>query len=143
MKRLILNIAIVVSLVSGSWIASSFAEENAAEVNLVLDESYLNNYEVRNPFQSRLPEKPQVVEPEELGQQAAALQQQVPEPVVIPPTPPTLTLTGLVWNTNRPQAIINGQVLDQGDTIDGAQIVSIQKTGVELVFAGTNMSIKP
>jgi len=57
--------------------------------------------------------------------------------------PPKLIITGLVWNTDRPQAIINGQVVDIGDTLQATKIVAINKTGVDISFKGKKITITP
>ncbi len=57
--------------------------------------------------------------------------------------PPDLKITGLVWNTSRPQAIINDKVVDVGDTVDEAIIVAINKTGIEVSFDGKTSTITP
>jgi hypothetical protein len=45
------------------------------------------------------------------------------------PLPP-LDIQGLIWNSQMPQAIINGRVVKEGDIIEGVKIVTIDKTGV-------------
>lgn len=67
----------------------------------------------------------------------------VPEPE--PPQeiqPPQVDIRGLVWNTNRPQAIINDQVVDVGDMIDDAKIVAIRKNEVDVVYQGASFTLK-
>ena len=49
---------------------------------------------------------------------------------------PSLTVQGLVWGGNFPQAIINNKVLKIGDTIEGARIKGIEKDAVTLIFEG-------
>ena len=51
-------------------------------------------------------------------------------------------VTGLIWNSNRPQAIVDGEVLEIGDKINGMEIVSIQKTGIEVKFSEKTFKIK-
>lgn len=43
---------------------------------------------------------------------------------------------GVIWGGKLPQAIINNKILGVGDSIDGAEIVSIEKKGITLNFAG-------
>jgi outer membrane biosynthesis protein TonB len=57
--------------------------------------------------------------------------------------PPELVITGLIWNTDRPQAIVNGQIVDIGDTIESTKIVAIRKTGIEISFDGRTITITP
>ncbi|MDD5130227.1 MAG: hypothetical protein PHS66_04150 [Candidatus Omnitrophica bacterium] len=47
-----------------------------------------------------------------------------------------LKVQGIIWGVKVPQAIINDKVLTIGDLIEGAEIVSIEKTGVTLSFNG-------
>jgi len=47
-----------------------------------------------------------------------------------------LKVQGVIWGTKMSQAIINNKVLVVGDLIDGAEILSINKKGVTLSFAG-------
>jgi len=49
-------------------------------------------------------------------------------------TPPELIVSGLVWGSNSPLAIINGQVCKVGDMIENARIESIDKNGVVVEF---------
>ncbi|MDD5465465.1 MAG: hypothetical protein PHP73_03880 [Candidatus Omnitrophica bacterium] len=48
----------------------------------------------------------------------------------------SLDVQGIIWGTKVPQAIINNKVLVAGDSINGAEILSIDKKGVTLSFAG-------
>lgn len=47
-----------------------------------------------------------------------------------------LKVQGIIWGGRIPQAIINDQVLTIGDTIEGAEILSIDKKGITLRSAG-------
>lgn len=47
-----------------------------------------------------------------------------------------LEVQGIIWGTKAPQAIINNKVLVAGNLINGAEILSIDKKGVTLSFAG-------
>ncbi len=58
-------------------------------------------------------------------------------------TPPKFLITGLIWNTNRPQAIVNNRVVNIGDSVSDATIIAINKTGIDIMFQGTNLTIKP
>jgi len=49
---------------------------------------------------------------------------------------PALTIQGVVWGTSLPQAIINGEVMKIGDTIDKARIIDINRDGVVIFFGG-------
>ncbi|MDD5097423.1 MAG: hypothetical protein PHU59_02905 [Candidatus Omnitrophica bacterium] len=43
---------------------------------------------------------------------------------------------GVIWGGRLPQAIINDKILKVGDSIDGVEIVDIDKTGISLSFGG-------
>lgn len=47
-----------------------------------------------------------------------------------------LKVQGIIWGTKVPQAIINNKILAAGDSIGGAEILSIDKKGITLSFAG-------
>jgi hypothetical protein len=47
---------------------------------------------------------------------------------------PSLTVQGLIWGGNFPQAIINNKVVKVGDVIEDAQVINIDKNGVTIMF---------
>lgn len=55
--------------------------------------------------------------------------------------PPVLTVQGLIWGGDIPQAIINDNVVKLGDTIQGAKILSITKDGVTVLFEGMQYNL--
>lgn len=109
---------------------------------------------LRNPFipyiAKKKKEPPVVVKPPVPVKPVAVVKP--PVKVVTPPPPPPpkprveavvdtsflkeIKISGLVWNTDTPQAIINGKVVKVGDEIKGSKITSIRKDGVELTFKG-------
>ena len=71
-----------------------------------------------------------------------------PEPVAPPPpiierSLPNVSISGIIWNSDRPQAIINGQIVDVGDTVMEIEITDIQKTGIDGLFDGRAVTLKP
>ncbi len=54
------------------------------------------------------------------------------EPIepVEPVRPATFTVTSILWSAERQFAVVDGQVLGVGDTVDGARIVEIQPDAV-------------
>lgn len=56
---------------------------------------------------------------------------------------PNLKIQGLVWNTKKPQAIINDQVFNIGDTIDSWTITSIEKSGISVSSENITFVIEP
>ncbi len=49
---------------------------------------------------------------------------------------PALIVQGIIWGSNLPQAIINNKVVKVGDTLEGVDIIDINKEGVIVLFAG-------
>ena len=59
------------------------------------------------------------------------------KPVVKTTLPlPKLAIEGMIWNTNMPQAIVNGHIVGIGDTIGGVRIVKIEKQGITIDYDG-------
>ncbi|NQT90845.1 MAG: hypothetical protein HQ558_06285 [Candidatus Omnitrophica bacterium] len=46
---------------------------------------------------------------------------------------PKLNISGLIWNADMHQAIVNGKVLKVGDSVDGVKIVKIDKEGITVL----------
>lgn len=65
------------------------------------------------------------------------------EPVnLMPSRPPTFVLNGIMYVESRPQAIINGYVLEEGDKINGATVLVIEKDCVLLDINNANMKLE-
>lgn len=114
--------------------------------------------EIRNPFIPQLPIKPQIVENKQktipdnpihiISNKLKSSDSKINIPDALepklPPLPqPNFTITGIIWNTDRPQAIINGQVVDIGDVIQDFKIESISPTAIEVSIKGVKMTVKP
>lgn len=56
---------------------------------------------------------------------------------------PAVVISGIIWNSDRPQAIIDGRIVEIGDTISEIEITNIHKTGVEGLFDGRAVILKP
>jgi hypothetical protein len=111
---------------------------------------------VRDPFLSYLikkvepppppPPVPVVVKPPEVPK--PKIEQPTPvvvKPVIIPVPPAPkidtgflkdLKLSGVIWDTDMPQAIISDKVVKTGDVINGSKITLIDKKGVEITHNG-------
>ena len=134
----------------------------AQGVRLIVDSSSFEMLSARDPFTPQVPQeeiRAQRVEPiRPVG---------VNEPVVLPPPPavqepsvsmprqeditrpprileplPGINVAGVVWNTDRPQAIINGQIVGIGDTVSGAKILDIKKMGITVLFQGRTETLE-
>ena len=65
-----------------------------------------------------------------------------PEPVVVVvANPPALRITGLVWNSDKPQAIINGKILGLGNEVDGSKLIAVRQNEVDVIYAGRQFTI--
>ena len=112
---------------------------------------------VKNPFIARLP-KPTAVEPVEEEETPKPMTISLPNPGTIitpyveikpiqeiakvePVKPPKMNITGLVWNTDLPQAIVNDKVVSLGDTVDGAVITDIREGGIDVLYKGAKFTI--
>jgi len=85
------------------------------------------------------PEQPGIPKPRPQEPANAPATPVVQEPV-LPPLP-DITISGTVWNSDRPQAIINGYVVDVGSTISGILITDIQKNEIKGSFQGVTITI--
>ena len=100
---------------------------------------------VTNPFVSKLPQ-PKVIPmnvppPSPLPRR---IEIETPPPAHVTPTqPPLVTISGVVWDSDRPQAIINGQVVDVGDKISEMEIVSISKSQIDVLYLGEKFTLTP
>ncbi len=106
----------------------------------------------KNPFFPLLPQKPPIVTsppdlplslPQRISQGGppqmdhSTLQiLNIEQPLEI--KPPQLELNGFVWDSDLPQAIINNEVVNIGDTINNAKILSITQEGIGFEYMGEN-----
>jgi hypothetical protein len=73
----------------------------------------------------------------ELAKNNAAL-----EPVSSEQLASQFKLQGIFYRTSKASAVINGQTLFAGDEIDGAKVVSIERSGVRLLMSGRTNLLK-
>jgi hypothetical protein len=95
--------------------------------------------ELRDPFISLLPEPPHDT------QTAGAAAPAAPGPNSAPATraPPTLRVEGVVWGGAAPSAIIDGTVYRLGESVQSMRIVSIDREGVTVDYAGDRLLYPP
>ncbi len=55
---------------------------------------------------------------------------------------PNFKLQGIVWGESKPRAIINSAVVGEGDIIEGAKVVHINKGGIEFLYKGINFILE-
>ncbi len=57
---------------------------------------------------------------------------------------PALSVQGIVWGEDNPQAIIDGRVVAKGDLLpDGVEILDISKKGIKLLYRGKIFTLLP
>ncbi len=123
-------------------------------VSVAVDETAFKTLlsQLKNPFMPVVPDKPVVVKPvvvppaptAEIVErpstpERAAVRPRATEPVV---TAPNLKLQGVLWDGDKPQAIINNEVVGIGSAVQGSTITAIRKSMVEVSFNGHNFSYK-
>ena len=105
---------------------------------------------LKNPFEPQTPQKPsevkQLVPPKGASKsgeggadQSADSSKRIERDIPLP----KLTVTGIIWNSKRPQAIINNTVVDIGDEIEGVKIIGIKKTAIDVSYQGRERTIEP
>jgi len=107
---------------------------------------------LKNPFIPQLPkpeaepiitEEPEVIEPEPI--------EAIPEPNEEPATgqaprqipKPHLSVSGLVWDTDQPQAIVNNDVVDLGDFVGQWKVINIERSGITVQYRAQTYLIEP
>ncbi len=97
-----------------SFFAQSYAQENGSFVKPEVSYGAMN---LRNPFQSPVLSKSETNVLEE-------------NPGTQDVLPIALTVQGIIWGSDLPQAIINNKVVKVGETIDEAKVISIEKDSI-------------
>lgn len=100
---------------------------------------------LRNPF---IPQLPPPKSTNETPVEQTDVQSDIPipgpdavgEPEIVRPN---FTISGLVWNTHMPQAILNGEVVSIGDVVESWTISDITNEGVEVTFQNKTFMVKP
>ncbi len=100
---------------------------------------------IKDPFVPKLPLEPKM-KPQSNQQNLNESSMNISPPVSpVPPQsvslapaveirPPLITISGLVWNTDRPQAIVNNEIVGIGDKINEWSIVAISEEGIEISY---------
>lgn len=55
---------------------------------------------------------------------------------------PDVIVSGIIWNSDRPQAIINNRIVDIDSAISGIKITEIHQSGIKGLFDGKAVTIK-
>ncbi len=127
---------------------SSFAEDSSsvpAPVQKDIMSGLLSNDDsLRNPFKSQLPlpqirsrieQDAEISPPVKVGPGPRDSQEGSSQKV-IPMESPALKISGLVWGTEKPQAIVNNSIVGVGDQIEGWTITVINEQGIEISAQG-------
>ena len=56
---------------------------------------------------------------------------------------PVMIVEGMIWNSPRPQAVIDKKIYDVDDIINGAKIKDVSRDGVYLSYKGKEFVIRP
>ncbi len=102
-----------------------FCEEETANLLEPQEEN------IRDPFVSLLPTKSEAL--------TASTEMKSGEKVNLP----SFSVQGLIWGTDRPQAIIDNKIFNLGDEIEGAKIVQITKEGVKILYQNNIFVLVP
>lgn len=57
--------------------------------------------------------------------------------------PPPFDIAGVVWDSKRPQAIINSTVVNIGDVVDSWVVADITAEGVTMTFQNQSVVVEP
>ncbi len=128
MKRLynyILLVFFLAAVINFGFIA--LAQENTVDEIITRPQIKYKSGQLRDPFVSAMAK---AEKNQDLQKQAAT---ELNQPKI---NLSALAVQGIIWGTKMTQAIINDKVLVAGDSIDGAEILSIDKKGITLSFAG-------
>ena len=99
----------------------------------------------RNPFDPQLPfEVPEEVLVPVQTVVVKPVEQQKPTEPVVHFDPLKFIVKGIIWDSSRPQAIINNQVFNVGDSFEKVgKIVAIDKNGVQIAVAEQTVTLTP
>jgi hypothetical protein len=93
--------------------------------------------DIKNPFTPQTPQENKEI----------VIQNIIPTETPVPTKPalviPQFTLSGLVWNTGKPAAILNGKIVAIGDEVSSWAVTQITKEGVEVTYEDQNLWVKP
>lgn len=102
--------------------------------------------QLKDPFVSQLP-PPEAPQQKDAAPTAAVVRKDNKMIAVMTPTPvpvkPNFKIAGFVWDTQNPQAIINGIIVGRGESLDGWEIKVINKEGVHVEKNGYQYWLKP
>lgn len=111
----------------------SHEKSNADQITLASQKNKQDAF--INPF---VPQIPQPVKT------TSFVNPQTTAPTTPAPAPtPEFIVTGLVWNSKKPEAIVNGQIVFIGDHVSNWAVSEISKNGVCVSSGEQNLWVKP
>lgn len=100
-------------------------------------ETSIDINDIQDPFTPQIPKETKPILP---------INTTMPTPTGIPEqeTPvPQFIVSGMIWNSKKPAAIVNDQVVAIGDQISNWSVTQITKDGINMTFEQQNLWIKP
>ena len=64
------------------------------------------------------------------------------EEIIPPPPLPDVNVSGIIWNSDRPQAIINDRIVDIDSDVSGIKITEIRQSDIKGLFHEKAVTIK-
>ena len=141
MKRAakLLNLMVILLLLASfTYIAFADSDNDGVISRPVIEYS---SGDLRDPFGDLLQLAIEKEQKAKEVQDVVAAPKDSAEPHKPMPSLDKFKVQGVIWGGKFPQAIINNKILGVGDLIEGAEIVSIEKKGIALSFAGTMASL--
>jgi len=120
-------------------VSAYFAQESGGEAS---EEFIYKAGDLRNPFMplfvpTPTPTATPMPSPTPIPQDRVS---KAPTPTPIPT--PELELIGILWDSKRPMAVINGRIVFEKDKVEGAQVVKIEQKKIWLDFLGRSMELQ-
>ena len=113
-----------------------------ANTDDALVEDFLSN--PKNPFLSLMPKEGILITRNTVKEDIIVerpLEKTTPAPVSVAEIKSNLKIKGIVWGGDRPQAIINDQIVNIGDKIQDTKVVAITEDGVDVEYKGKKISL--
>ena len=81
--------------------------------------------------------------PDELTDPSPEIVKPVETEEITPPPPlPDVNVSGIIWNSDRPQAIINDRIVDIDSDVSGIKITEIRQSDIKGLFHEKAVTIK-
>ncbi|MFC1703628.1 hypothetical protein ACFL1E_02440 [Candidatus Omnitrophota bacterium] len=124
MKKKIFTLLLLHFFTSAFLFFTSYAEGATEKTRVVFD-----SYDLESPFTPKLPEPAEV--------QPVEVQSQTDKPLPREVVPPRFSIQGIIWNTDKPQAIVDNVIVGIGGLVKEAYILDITKEGIKVLYEDT------